>query len=452
MFQTIFSIFSDLVDIGLHWGQNLVWRPLFLLGKQGIKVRQMFLELPTAQAVTIYAGVLWVIPLSFLAPYASLYCEKLGFSDTELGVYQNMQLAASIVSLAVGGYLTDVWGPKRTLLFFDAVSWGSYALLLALATNKWWVIAAILLFSTNAGSTPPYQCLMMEGIQQKRRAIVYTVLQMANLAPAILFFPLVGGMWVEKRGLLRANHEMYWLLLAFITLGMWCRWKFLPSSKKGGESSPAALWQAVRDGARQYLAAMKEYFGRPGSRIILASKFIDEWIIAQWGIYSSIYFVKSLDLKESYLSVFSQVSSYVGFFTLFIIIPSIPPKSMMKILGFDQILGLVSFGILLVLGKGGGNVLLGGLVSSGFGAAAVVLYWTVSMAAWMTVIDEKTRAKVYSASWCLIRVGIAVTGSAAAFLYGKVSPMALLWVMIGLRIVGFVLLRRASRILTASTA
>ena len=444
MSQPVFSFLSSLLDIG---DEYLVRKPLFILGKQGIKVRYMFLKLPRTQAVTIYAGILWVIPIALVSPFTSPYMTALGFSDTEVGAYQSSIRVIPILFLILGGYLTDTWGRKQTLIFFDFISWGAYSLLLALAFSKWWCVAALLVFTSNFGSNPPYQCLLIEGVKEKKRAIVYTVLAMVNLSPALFFLPLLGGIWVEKRGLIEANHEMYWLQLVMTMVGMWLRLKYLPSTGQF-EQAPGAWWHAFRDGSRQYYTAMKDYFKKPAAKVILASKFIDEWILFIWGIYSSLYFTHYLGMKVSYLSILGPVSAYVAFLVLFIVIPSIPSRKIMKILGVDQIFGLFALGVLLLLTKGGGNVLLVALFSAGFGAAGVVLYASVSLAAWMSIIGEKERAKVYSVSWAFIMVGIAITGPWASYLYGHVSPVALIWLMMGLRVIAFLLLRRAAAILS----
>src|SRR6185436_13303570 len=162
-----------------------------------------------------------------------------------------------------------------------------------------------------------------EGVREKKRAVVYTVLQMVNLTPALLFFPLLGGIWVEKRGLIQANHDMYWVQLILTLTGMWLRWKFLPTTGRF-EQTPQAWWHAFRDGSRQYYAAMKGYFEKPAAKSLLASKMIDEWILFIWSVYFSLYFTYYLELKVSYLSILAPVSAYVALLVLFLVIPSIP--------------------------------------------------------------------------------------------------------------------------------
>jgi hypothetical protein len=152
-----------------------------------------------------------------------------------------------------------------------------------------------------------------------------------------------------------------------------------------------------------------------------------------------------MGVRESNLSVIQQGSTWIGIFILFILIPNLTPRFMMRILGTDQLLGLAAMVILLLVGHGHTNPLLVCLISAGFAAVGNSLYNAVNVSVWMNLMEEKERAKLVAASYALIKIGL-TTVSVAGFLYGKVSPSSLLWAMIGLRLAGFLLLRRVSRI------
>ncbi len=447
MFQPFLSFLSSLRDAGEEGYEILLKKPINLLGQQGRKVGQMFGDIAPVQAVTIYAGILWVIPIAMVQPYTSVYMVQLGLSKTEIGVYQTLLQVISPIGYFMGGYLSDVWGRKKTLIAFDILSWGGYCLSLALADSKWWCLAAIAFLATNAGSTPPYQSLLVENVPNSKKPSVYTVLQMSNLAPFLLFFPILGGFWVSKRGFLPANHDMYWFMTAVIAVGIYLRWKMLPPSLIFEKE--ADTWKsAVTQGWNQYRQSMKLFFSKSGSKIFFCSKFVDEWITAMWAVYSSLYYVNYLGMRESYLSVLSQVSAYVAVIALFIVIPNLTEKQVIKSLGFDQIFWLLSLGVLFLSVSGSQDVLLFILASAGLGAVAGVFYNSVSAAVWMNIIEEKERAKVVAATFALIKLGIAGTGFLGAFLYGRVSPVALLGLLGVMRILNFFLLRKVSATLS----
>lgn len=444
MLQPFSTFLSFVRDIGEESFEILLKKPLFHIGRHGLKVREMFVGIQSRQAVTIYAGLLWVIPIAIAQPYVYLYANQLGLSKTEIGVYQSMMSFVGLVFFIVGGYCSDIWGRKKALIFFDIISWEGYCLCLALATNKWWCVAAIFFMATNAASGPPYLSLLSEGVPAKNRAFVFTVLSMANMAPFLAFLPLLGGIWINKAGFITANHQMYWFHAALVGFGIFLRWKFLPESEVY-EKSAESWFHAFRDAIRQYRNALGAFFRNSASKPFLFSKFLDEWIIFVWGTYSSLYYVDSLGLKTSYLSILSPVSNYVAFLSLFLVIPNLTEKFMVRILGFDQLFGLAAMAVLLLLSQGGENVLLVCLISSGLAAVGGAFYGSVSAAIWMNIMEERERAKVVAACYALIKIGLFATGSLGALLYGKVSPVSLLWVLIGMRVVGFVLLRRVGK-------
>jgi len=442
MFQPFLSFLSSVRDAGEEGYEILLKKPINLLGRQGQKVSLMFSELAPVQAVTIYAGVLWVIPI-VLQQYTSIYMVQLGLSKTEIGTYQTLLQAITPIGYFLGGYLSDVWGRKKTLIFFDILSWGGYCICLAVADNKWWCLAAIGFLTTNAGSTPPYQALVVENVERSKKASVITVLQLVNMAPSLLFFPLIGGFWISKRGFMQANHEMYWLMTAMISVGIFLRWKYLPHSilfEKEADSWRSALTQ----GWNQYRHSMQGFLKKSGSKVFLFSKFIDEWIIAVWAVYSSLYFVNYLGLHDSYLSVLPIVSVYVASLFLFIVIPNLTEKQIIRILGFDQVFWLGSVGVLFLAVAGSQDVLLIILASTGLGAVAGAFYNSVSAAVWLNIMEEKERAKVVAASYSLIKLGVAASGFLGAFLYGHISPIALLGLLAVLRVANFFLLRKVS--------
>jgi len=438
--QTFLSTFRNLSEEGY---ERLLTKPISFFGKQGAKTRQMFLKLPPASAATIYPGILWVIPGSMVGPYLSLYMVRSGLSQTEVGVYQSLALLIGLMGLFLGGYLSDVWGRKKSLVFFDALTWGGYCLCLALATNKWWCVAAIGFLGANQASGPAYQCLLIEGAGAKARPHIYTVLQIANIAPILFFFPLLGGFWVEKRGLIQANHEMYWFFTLMTALGIGLRWKFLPHSG-AFEESPRNWIHAFRDALRQYRTVFVKFFKKRIAAPFLFSKFLDEWMIAMWGIYWTLYFVDRLGLKESSVSILVQAVVYITFVILFLIMPHVPGRWIKPLLGVDQVFGFLSLAVILFWTHNDRNVFWICLFSNGLFAVSGVLYNSVSAAVWMSIMAEKERAKVVAVSTALIVIGRVAAGSAGAVLYGQISPLALIWTMLGLKALNFVILRWVS--------
>ncbi len=405
----------------------------------------MFLGLPPAPAATIYTGILWVIPGGMVAPFLSLYLVKsLGLSEMEFGLYQSWGKLIGPVALFAGGYFSDVWGRKKSLAFFDALTWGGYCLCLALATNKWWGVAAILFLAANMASGPAYQCLLIEGIKPKNRSLAYTVNQIANQTPSLLFFPLLGGLWVSYKGLSAANHQMYWFYFFMVVVGIGLRLKFIPHSG-AYEKIPQTWLHAFKDGIRQYWETFQKFFEKKTSVVFLISKCMDEWMVFMWATYAYLYFVNHMGLKEVALSVFYQVTAYAAFFILFFIMPHITGKWMLKVLGWEQLAGMAALAVLLLGDRFGGNIFWICFLASSLMAVSTIFYSSNTAAIWMNIMTEKERAKVVAVSTALISLWVALSGSAGSFLYGQISPVALLWALLGARMINWGLLRWVAR-------
>ena len=111
-------------------------------------------------------------------------------------------------------------------------------------------------------------------------------------------------------------------------------------------------------------------------------------------------------------------------------------------------LGLAGVVVLLLTGVGAKNPLLACLFAAGLSAVGNALYNSINISVWMNLMEEKERAKLVAACSAVIRFGL-ITGFLGGILYGKVSPASLLYAMIVLRLVGFFLLRRVSKIQAA---
>jgi MFS family permease len=405
-----------------------------------VSTRGVF-SLPLAPALTIYVGFLWVIPISMINPFRSLYLVSLGLSNTEVGLYSFIFIPFGLICLWVGGYLSDTWGRNKTLCLFDVLSWGGYCFCMTFAANKWWGAAALFFIALNLGSGPAYQCLLNEGVLSSKRTVVYSVLQIVNLSAGLLFFPLLGGYWKEQKGLSVGCHEMFCLFLVLIIFGISIRTIFIPHSGIF-ERIPPTWKHGFREGFEQYAATFKNLLKKPGVVVFLGAKILDEWMLATWMIYSSLYFVQHLGLKDTSLSLLAQVSAYASCGFLFLFTSRLSTQQMLKLLGLDQVLGFLALAVLFIPLGGFWSPFWICLLSAVLGAISSSFYYSVGTAVLMNVIGEKERAKVVAVSVTIFQLGVWILGSLSAFLYGNISPMILLLFMMAARIIDFFLLRK----------
>jgi MFS family permease len=443
MFQTFRNLFDDA-------GETLVeafWRhPAKFVGHKHRQLRQVFAGLHPSTNVAIYSGVLWVMPLVMVDQYKSLYLTQLGLGAGEMGVYNSLAQLVLLASALAGGYLADAWGRRMTTNVFDALSWALPALLLAIAPNKWFGVAAILFFGFNMAANISYNCLLVEKNPARRRADVYTVLQIVNVLPSIILLPFLAGWWVDHAGLEGAVRWMYGIFFVFVVVGIWTRRRYLDDDypKTRRKSLPwGALFKREMD---QYRSALTEYFKRPASKSMFFSRLIDEWMMAFWALYLPLYMVRHLGLPDGSLAKVNQAAVYVGAFSLILLIPSIHKLRGYRMIGYEQVVSAI--GVLVLLFGKGQNVFWVCFFSQGLSVLAGTFFWSFSGSAWANMLEGKRRPRMLAGCYALMRVGVFAGGFLAAYLYDQVSPEAFLWTVLGLRFVNLALLRRVSTVLS----
>jgi MFS family permease len=378
--------------------------------------------------------------------YKSLYLDHLGLGAGEIGLYNALAQGVLLVSALLGGYLADAWGRRLTINVFDVLSWAIPALLLALAPNKWFGVAAILFFGFNSGANIAYICLLVEKNPPRRRADVYTVLQTVNQVPSLVFLPLLAGWWVERAGLEDAARGMYALFFVLVSVGIWSRYRYLEDDRPRKAPKGPPWGEKVLREAREYASAMGEYFSRRGSVPMFFSRLIDEWMMAFWLLYVPLYMVRHLGLAEGDFARVNQYAVFLSFLSLLLVIPAIHKLRGYRMLGAEQVLAAVAV-LALLLGREH-PVFWVCFLSQGLGALAGTFFWSFTASAWAHLLEGPRRARMLAGSYALMRVGLLVAGFPAAFLYDRVSPEAFLVLVLVLRFVNAALLRRVSSVLS----
>src|SRR5205809_7683396 len=90
--------------------------------------------------------------------FAPKYLQTLGAGVLIIGLFDALQTLLGALYAYPGGWLTDRWGQRRSLLLFNALSLGGYCLVLflrhwlllvlgAFLFLSWWVLCLIWIFS-----------------------------------------------------------------------------------------------------------------------------------------------------------------------------------------------------------------------------------------------------------------------------------------------------------------
>ncbi len=183
-----------------------------------------FLALRRNTSLLLVALVLALTGERLWLGFAPKYLETLGASILIIGLFDALQTLLGALYAYPGGWLTDRWGQRRSLLFFNVLSLAGY--LLVLFWQHWLalVLGAFLFLAWSALSLPATFSVVATSLESSRHTMGIGVQSMVRRIPMMLG-PLIGGWLVVNYGWGRG---VQLALLICIALGVattafqWC--------------------------------------------------------------------------------------------------------------------------------------------------------------------------------------------------------------------------------------
>jgi MFS family permease len=131
--------------------------------------------------------------------FAPKYLETLGASVLIIGLFDALQTLLGAVYAWPGGWLTDRWGQRHSLLFFNALSLAGYALVLVWAHWLALVIGVFLFLAWSALSLPATFAVIASSLDQRQHTMGVGVQSMVRRVP-MMVGPLIGGWLITHYG------------------------------------------------------------------------------------------------------------------------------------------------------------------------------------------------------------------------------------------------------------
>jgi MFS family permease len=154
-----------------------------------------------------------------------LYYAGLGAQAETIGLLVAYGTGISILSLLVGGYVTDMWGRRRVIIIFSWVSVAS-ALVYSLINSYYLVLVPLTMASVASIYTPAFNSLMMDEIAPGDRIRGFSVFSAVNTAPSILA-PTIGGLLIGTLGTVAGLKIAFLVSALFGVIGVSLRTKLL---------------------------------------------------------------------------------------------------------------------------------------------------------------------------------------------------------------------------------
>ena len=127
------------------------------------------------------------------------YLETLGAGVFVIGLFDALQTLLGAVYAYPGGWLTDRWGQRRSLLLFSSLSLGGYILVLAWRHWLALLVGAFLFLAWSALSLPATFAVVATSLDKRQHTMGIGVQSMVRRVP-MMVGPLVGGWLITNYG------------------------------------------------------------------------------------------------------------------------------------------------------------------------------------------------------------------------------------------------------------
>ena len=131
--------------------------------------------------------------------FAPKYLETLGASVLIIGLFDALQTLLGAVYAYPGGWLTDRWGQRRSLLLFNALSLAGYVLVLVWQHWLALVIGVFLFLAWSGFSLPTTFAVVGTSLEKRQHTMGVGVQSMVRRIP-MMVGPLIGGWLITRFG------------------------------------------------------------------------------------------------------------------------------------------------------------------------------------------------------------------------------------------------------------
>jgi MFS family permease len=158
-----------------------------------------FLALKRNPSLLLGALVLGLTGERLWLGFAPKYLESLGGGVLVIGLFDALQTLLGALYAYPGGWLTERWGQRRSLLFFNALTLAGYALVLAWSHWLALLVGSFLFLAWSGMSLPATLTVVATSLEARRHTMGVGVQSMVRRVPMMLG-PLAGGWLIQRFG------------------------------------------------------------------------------------------------------------------------------------------------------------------------------------------------------------------------------------------------------------
>jgi MFS family permease len=193
------------------------------------------------------------------------YLQTLGASVLVIGLFDALQTLLGAIYAYPGGWLTDQWGQRRSLMLFSALSIVGY--LVVLVWRHWLALlaGAFLFLAWSALSLPTTFSVVATSLQARQHTMGIGVQSMVRRLP-MMIGPLAGGWLITQFGWSKGVQYALGLCILFSLLTMLVQWPMI-------EPTPVAAGSGdTRTPKASFIQVVRSF--SPGLRELLVSDIL----------------------------------------------------------------------------------------------------------------------------------------------------------------------------------
>jgi MFS family permease len=196
--------------------------------------------------------------------FAPKYLQTLGASIFVIGLFDALQTLLGALYAYPGGWLTDRWGQRRSLMLFSALSLAGYTLVLVWHHWLALLLGTFLFLAWSALSLPTTFSVVATSLKARQHTMGIGIQSMVRRVPMMLG-PLGGGWLITRFGWTQGVQYALLLCLLLSLLTMVFQWLMLEPGK--GESA-----LTTESGPTNFLAVTRSF--TPALRELLVSDIL----------------------------------------------------------------------------------------------------------------------------------------------------------------------------------
>lgn len=204
--------------------------------------------------------------------YAPKYIETLGGTVLIIGLFDALQTLLGAVYAYPGGWLTDRWGQRKSLLLFSGISLVGYALVLLWPHWLALLLGSFLFLAWSALSLPATFSVVATSLEKSRHTMGVGVQSMIRRVPMMLG-PLIGGWLLTRFGWTDGVRYALLLCIVLSLLTAAFQWFiFEPEAKMSRCDVPGGRPQGPQPHGPTFFAIVRSF--TPGLKELLVSDIL----------------------------------------------------------------------------------------------------------------------------------------------------------------------------------